>query len=75
MENSVHDDFGAGAISVSKIVNWEPTAGEIFIEGKRSAFPGGVHVVMRQNLVPGISLHAEFEVAVPNSARNASFHE
>ena len=34
MENSVYDDFRARIISISKIVNWEPTAREILIEGK-----------------------------------------
>ena len=76
MENSVHDDSGAGIISVSKIVNWEPATREVLIERKRPALPRGVHVVvMRQDLVPRISFHAKFEVAVPNSARNASFHK
>src|SRR5207237_8472905 len=29
-----------------------------------------MHVVMRQNFVPGISFHAKLEVAVPDVARN-----
>src|SRR5437016_14475737 len=29
-----------------------------------------MHVVMRQNFVPGISFHAELEVPVPDVARN-----
>src|SRR5579884_163197 len=30
-----------------------------------------MHVIMRQNLVPWISFHAEFEITVPDFARNA----
>src|SRR6266852_4821514 len=34
-----------------------------------------MHVVMRQNLVPRISFHAKYEVAVPNPAGNVSSYE
>jgi hypothetical protein len=34
-----------------------------------------MHVVMRQNLVPRISFHAKFEVAVPKLAGNALLHK
>ena len=34
-----------------------------------------MHVVVRQNFVPRISLYAKFEVVVPDFARNALLHE
>src|SRR5205814_10511308 len=70
-EDSIHDSFRTGAIGVAKIVNGKPAACEILVERERSAFPGGVHVVMRQNFVPRISFHTKFEVAIPNPPSNA----
>src|SRR5438067_2033140 len=43
-------------------------------ERKAAAFARGLHVVMRQRLVPGISFHAKFEVPVPNVRGDALLH-
>jgi spore coat polysaccharide biosynthesis predicted glycosyltransferase SpsG len=73
-DNTIYDDFFSWAIGVPEIVNRESAASEIFVERKRTAFAGSMHIIMRQNFVPGISFHAKLEVAVPDFRWNALLH-
>ena len=72
--DSVDDDFVPRTIRVPEIVNGKSPASEILVERKPAAFANRVHVVMRQNLVPWISFHAKFEVAVPDLRVNSLLH-
>jgi hypothetical protein len=53
------------------MIDRELAAGEVLIEGKIATETVGVHVVMRQNLVPRTTFDAEFEIPVPDAERDA----